>query len=68
MIDKELIAKINEFARISKERALTPLEEKQRDELRKEYVKQFKAGFRQTLQHVKVVDENGNEIKLKGDC
>ena len=32
------------------------------EKLRKEYLIQFKAGFRQQLDGVKVVDEKGNDI------
>ena len=37
---------------------------------RKEYLKQFKEGFRQQLDGVKVVDAKGNDVtpKRKGDA
>ena len=62
MIDQKLINRINELSRISKIRKLTNEEEKERESLRKEYLKQFKAGFRQQLDGVKVVDEKGNDV------
>ena len=62
MIDQKLINRINELSRISKVRTLTNAEEKEREKLRKEYLIQFKAGFRQQLDGVKVVDEKGNDI------
>ena len=65
MIDQKLIARINELAKISKERPLTSEEIKEQVELRREYLKQFKEGFKQTLDNVKVVDEKGNEVILK---
>lgn len=65
MIDQKLIARINELAKISKERPLTSEEVKEQVELRREYLKQFKEGFKQTLDNVKVVDEKGNEVILK---
>ncbi|MDY2888941.1 MAG: DUF896 domain-containing protein [Candidatus Caccosoma sp.] len=65
MIDQKLIARINELSKISKERPLSSEEVKEQVELRREYLKQFKEGFKQTLDNVKVVDEKGNEVILK---
>ena len=62
MIDPKIIDRINELSRISKQRDLTENEIQERDDLRKIYIKQFKEGFRQTLDNVKVVDEKGNDI------
>ena len=62
MIDQKLINRINELAAISKQRKLTEKEETERKQLREEYLKQFKAGFRQQLDGVKVVDEKGNDV------
>jgi uncharacterized protein YnzC (UPF0291/DUF896 family) len=62
MIDHKLINRINELASISKQRKLTEKEEIERKQLREEYLKQFKAGFRQQLDGVKVVDEKGNDV------
>lgn len=62
------LPRINELARIAKERELTPEEIEERDRLRKEYLKEFREGFRQQLLNTKVVDEEGNDItpeKLK---
>ena len=69
MIDQKLIDRINELARISKERELTEIELEEREALRKEYLKQFRAGFRQQLDNIKIVVKNGNEINnKKGDA
>lgn len=69
MIDPKLIARINELAKIAKERELTSEEIIERDKLRQEYIKEFKKGFRQQLESIKIVDENGNEInKKEGDA
>ena len=62
MIDQKLINRINELAKISKERELTINEQKEREELRKIYLKEFRKGFAQTLSSVKVVDEKGNDV------
>lgn len=66
MIDS--LPRINELAKIAKERELTPEEIEERDHLRKEYLKEFRAGFREQLLNTKVVDEEGNDVtpeKLK---
>lgn len=47
-LEREKIERINELARLSRERALTQEELAQRDALRKEYI----AGFRQNMQQV----------------
>ena len=62
MIDKKLIDRLNELSRISKVRALTENEIQERDDLRKIYIKQFRQGFAQTLDNVKVIDEKGNDV------
>ena len=64
----ESLPRINELAKIAKERELTPEEIEERDRLRKEYLKEFREGFRQQLLNTKVVDDEGNDItpeKLK---
>lgn len=72
MIDKNLIQRINELSQIAKERELTKKEQDERNQLRQEYLKQFKEGFRQRLDNLKIIDENGNEINRntnkKGDA
>ena len=62
MIDQKLINRLNELSKISKTRELTENEKKERDELRAIYLKQFRQGFMQTLDNVKVVDSKGNDI------
>lgn len=70
MIDQKLIDRINELAKISKERELTNNELQEREELRKIYLKEFRKGFSQTLNGVKVVDSKGNDVtpKRKGNA
>ena len=61
---------LNELSKISKTRELTENEKKERDELRVIYLKQFRQGFMQTLDNVKVVDSKGNDVtpNKKGDA
>ena len=65
---QEILNRINELARTAKERGLTPAELVERNELRQEYLKMFRASFKQQLMGIKVVDEKGNDVtpeKLK---
>ncbi len=62
----ELIARINELAKKNKAEGLTPEETAERDKLRKEYLKEFKAGFQKNiLDNLYVVDDEGKEVKVK---
>jgi len=56
MIDQKLIDRINELATLAKERELTQEEVLEREKLRKEYLKQFKEGFKQRLNSIKFED------------
>ncbi|MEG0250094.1 MAG: DUF896 domain-containing protein [Peptostreptococcus sp.] len=53
--DKDKLARINELAKFAKERKLTSSEEKERGILRKEFLENFRSGFRQQLSNIKVV-------------
>lgn len=64
----ELIEKINALAKKARTEGLTPAETEERDKLRQEYLRQFRAGFKEQLMGVKIVDAEGNDItpqKLK---
>ena len=52
-----LIGRINVLSRVSKERELTETEKTEREELRKEYIKIFKANFKAQLDNIEVVDK-----------
>lgn len=52
-----LIRRINDLSRASKERELTETEKTEREELRKEYIKIFKANFKAQLDNIEVVDK-----------
>ena len=52
-MDKKKIDRINELAKKAKESKLTPEEETERAELRKEYIEAIKSNFRQTLDSIK---------------
>ena len=61
---EEKLNRINELARLAKERELTAEETAERAELRKEYIAEWRRGAEQVLENLYVIDENGNEIKL----
>ncbi|MFD1429961.1 DUF896 domain-containing protein [Lacticaseibacillus mingshuiensis] len=60
--------RINELAKLAKERELTDAELAERKVLRDAYLKDFRAGFEQRMAESKYYDKKGNEItpeKLK---
>lgn len=61
-IDQKLISRINELAKKKKEGTITEEELDEQKELRTQYLKAFRAGFKQQLSNVKVVDEKGNDV------
>ncbi|MFJ7667492.1 DUF896 domain-containing protein [Lysinibacillus sp. NPDC097195] len=62
MLSKEKIKRINELAAKAKAGNLTEEEAKERTSLRKEYLDTFRATMRDTIENVKVVDEEGNDV------
>jgi len=56
VVSKEKINRINELARIAKERVLTKLEEEEQQILRKEYIEAFRKSFRKQLDNIELVD------------
>lgn len=67
-MNQKLIDRINELARLARERELTPPEQKERQALRQEYLKLFRANVNSHLLNIKVVDETGADVtpaKLK---
>lgn len=64
-ISDEMIKEINELARKSKTVGLSEEEKIRQQELRQEYLRIFRSGFKQQLQNIKVVDESGNDVTPK---
>lgn len=65
MTNDKLIIRINELANKAKTIGLTEDEIKERDELRKEYIKNFKQKFKtEILDNVYIVEEDGTKTKL----
>lgn len=61
---KEQVARINELARKKKSVGLTGAELKEQAELRQQYLRDFREGFRQQLDNTYIQYEDGRKEKL----
>ncbi|MBR5322719.1 MAG: DUF896 domain-containing protein [Clostridia bacterium] len=61
----ELLGRINELAKKAKEKGLTVEEQAERDQLRAEYLKQFRASMRGILDNTYVQYPDGRKEKVK---
>lgn len=61
---QEKIDRINELARLAKERELTEEETAERNVLRREYIDSVKASLVGQLDNTYIVDEKGNKTPL----
>lgn len=61
---KDIIAKVNYFSKLARERELTEAEKEEREKYRKLYLEQFKAQVRGHLDRIKIVD---GEVKNDGN-
>ncbi len=64
-MDQKKIDRINELARLAKQRELTEEEQAERQVLRREYIDAFKASLVGTLESTYIVDEKGNKKKVE---
>lgn len=64
-MEQSKIDRINELARKNKTQGLTREELAERDSLRREYIDSVLGSLRGQLDHTWLVDEKGNETKLK---
>ena len=62
---QEKIDRINELARLARERQLTPEETAERDALRREYIDSVLGSLKGQLDNTYLVDEKGQKRKLK---
>ena len=65
IMDNEKLNRINELARLSKERELTADELSERDALRKEYIAEWQRGAKQVLENTYIVGPDGKKRKLE---
>lgn len=68
MLEQEKLDRINELSKKKKEGTLTKEEEVERKQLHEEYLEAFRGGWRKTIEGLKVLDPEGNDVtpdKLK---
>ena len=63
-MENSKLNRINELARIAKERSLSAEETKERDALRKEYIAEWRLGAQQVLDNTYIVGPDGKKRKL----
>ena len=63
MLPKEKIQRINELAAKSKAEGLNPREQKEQEELRKEYIAAFRKHFIAQLKCIEIVDGDKDTFK-----
>lgn len=64
-MENSKLARINELAKLAKERELTPEELTERDALRKEYIAEWREGAISVLENTYVVTPDGQKHKLE---
>ena len=64
-MENEKLNRINELARLAKERELTAEELSERDVLRKEYIAEWRRGAEQVLENTYIVGPDGKKRKLE---
>ena len=64
-MENSKLERINELARLAKERELTPEELSERDVLRKEYLAEWRQGAIAVLENTYVVTPDGKKHKLQ---
>lgn len=64
-MEKQRIDRINELARIAKERQLTEEELQERDVLRREYINAFRESAKSVLDNVVIQTPDGKRHKLQ---
>jgi uncharacterized protein YnzC (UPF0291/DUF896 family) len=64
-MDQKKIDRINELARIAKERELTQAEQAERSVLRREYIDAYTANLRATLDNTVIVRPDGTREAVK---
>lgn len=63
---EQLIKRINELAHKNKTVGLTDEELTERDELRKEYIAEFRKGMKHNIMdNLYIMDKDGNKVKIK---
>ena len=64
-MENSKLNRINELAKLAKERSLTPEEVSERDALRKEYIAEWRRGAEQVLENTYIIGPDGKKRKLQ---
>ena len=64
-MEQEILPRLNELAKIAKERPLTPEEEAERATLRKQYLATFRQAVIQQLDNTYIQYDDGTKVKLR---
>ena len=64
-MEQEQIARINELARKKRNEGLTEAEAEEQQRLRAQYLREFRANMEQTLQSVRVEQQDGSYVPLE---
>lgn len=62
MLPAEKMKRINELSKKSKTTGLSIEEAKEQTQLRKEYLETFRSSMRNTIEQVKILDPEGNDV------
>ncbi|AKP66689.1 DUF896 domain-containing protein [Companilactobacillus ginsenosidimutans] len=60
--NETLVEKLNDLAHKAKDRTITKEEEEEQRALRKEYLENFRAGFKSQIEMMRVFDKEGKEV------
>lgn len=60
--EKKMIQRINDLYHKKEAEGLTADEESERKKLHHEFIKNFRAGFKQQIEDLVIVDKNGKEV------
>lgn len=61
-MEQKNLKRLNELAKLAKERALTPAETEERAALRKEYLAEFRKAFQQQLDNTVIQYDDGTRV------
>ena len=64
-MDKAKIDRINELAKKKKQEGLTFEETAEQNELRRQYIEEFKNSLRQQIESIKIIDDDGKALTAK---
>ena len=59
---EKLLKRINELAHKTKKEGLTAAETRERERLRREYIKNFRETMRSNIEMMRIFDKDGNEV------